>query len=86
MDSQTEPLLRYMFARDHGFAVKAKSDQQAQVVMREGADPLMLAEVRRALAVPLSIEVMEKKAFDTLLSDIHAALKSLITFLKQSPC
>lgn len=65
-------MLRYTFARDHGFAVKALDESCAQVVMREDANPLLLAEVRRALGLPLSIERLEKPAFDALLSDLHA--------------
>jgi general secretion pathway protein E len=66
------PALRYMFARDHGFAVTGLADGRAAVAMRTDADPAMLAEVRRAVAMPLVVTQLEKQAFDALLSDLHA--------------
>ncbi|TNE66124.1 MAG: type II secretion system protein GspE [Alphaproteobacteria bacterium] len=67
-----DPVLRYGFAREYGMTVTALDDTQATVVLREGADVRMLAEVRRALGVPLTLETRTAQAFDALLSDMHA--------------
>ncbi|MEX0300748.1 MAG: type II secretion system ATPase GspE [Kordiimonas sp.] len=72
MDEKIEPLLRYTFARDHGFAVTSLSNESATVAMRSDANALMLAEVRRVVGKLLTVEQMDKQAFDTLLSDLHA--------------
>lgn len=72
MAEKEAPILRYTFARDNGFAVTARTDVGADVAMREDANVQMLPEVRRVLGVPITITKMEKKAFDALLSDMHA--------------
>jgi len=72
MSEIMEPVLRYTFARDYGFAVTKLSEESAEVAMRDDAVKRMLAEVRRALGVPLKVTLTSKKDFDTLLSDMHA--------------
>ncbi len=72
MADKEMPFLRYTFARDHGIAVTALLDGAADVALREGADPMMLAEVRRVAGRPLNVSSVDAKAFDAMLSDMHA--------------
>ena len=72
-----EPLpmlaIPYAFARKHGVVVQhTDTDTHLTVAMRAGADPKALLEIRRYLARPFDIAVVEAPAFDRLLSDNYA--------------
>jgi general secretion pathway protein E len=69
---QTTPHLRYTFSRDFGLAITACHEGGAEVAVREDASLDMLPEVRRIAGVPLALKTMDKKAFDGLLSELHA--------------
>jgi len=60
--------VNYAFARDKGLAV-IPGRPALTVAMREGADVLALAEVRRVLGAPFVIEPHSAVAFERLLSD-----------------
>ncbi len=68
-----DPILKYGFAKDYGFALVSKTETAAIVAVREGADVLMLREVRRTIGLPLNIEHVCAKDFDSLLSNLYAA-------------
>ena len=59
----------YAFARRHGFVATG----EAEVAMREGADPKALIELRRFLGRPFALHSVGAPAFDRLLSDLYAA-------------
>ncbi|MET0294111.1 MAG: type II secretion system ATPase GspE [Phenylobacterium sp.] len=62
--------LAYPFAKAHG-VVLLGFDGQARVGLREGADPLALVEVRRALG-PLKVERLSRADFERRLSEAYA--------------
>lgn len=64
--------LPYAFAKKHGLVLRCEDDGRLLVAMREGADPLMLLEVRRYLAMPFDVEMADDAAFDRFLSDHYA--------------
>lgn len=63
-----KPQLLYSYARDKGFAVIPGSDPLT-VAVREGADPLCLPEVRRALGRSFRLDVCTRPEFEKLLSE-----------------
>ncbi|WP_267397256.1 MULTISPECIES: type II secretion system ATPase GspE [unclassified Sphingomonas] len=65
--------LPYAFARKFGVVIQhTDADSQLTVALRTGADPKALLEVRRYLAKPFAVAVVEAPAFDRLLSDNYA--------------
>lgn len=66
------PGLAYRFARQHG-VVLLSIDEAAQVGLREGADPLALAEARRVLGRPLKVVRLAQDEFDRHLSRAYTA-------------
>ena len=72
MSGAAAPTLAYGFAKRHGI-VLLDMDEHARVGLREGADPAPLAEARRALGRPLSVERLGRQAFDRKLSEVYAA-------------
>jgi general secretion pathway protein E len=64
--------LPYAFARRYGIVLLAQGERAA-IGLRDDADPLALAEVRRALGRPLTLETLPRAAFDRKLSEIYAA-------------
>ena len=72
--AQITPLLDlpYAFAKAHGLVLRHESNARLIVAMREGADPLMLLEVRRYLAMPFDVEIADNQTFDRYLSDHYA--------------
>jgi general secretion pathway protein E len=64
--------LPYAFAKKHGLVLRRESQDRLLVAMREGADPLMLIEVRRYLSMPFDVEVADATTFDRYLSDHYA--------------
>ncbi|WP_293989369.1 ATPase, T2SS/T4P/T4SS family [Sphingomonas sp.] len=61
----------YLFARRFG-VVLDRDGEALSVSMREGADPKVLLELRRALGRPFSVESVAADAFDRLLGDRYA--------------
>jgi general secretion pathway protein E len=64
--------LPYVYARDHGFMVEGEADGAVALVMREGADPLGLLEVRRVLGKPLATRKVAVGEFEKLLAQVYA--------------
>ncbi len=64
--------LPYGFAKMHGVVLRHEDENRIVVAMREGADPLMLLEVRRYLAMPFDVEIADSATFDRYLSDHYA--------------
>ncbi|MBL0924043.1 MAG: type II secretion system ATPase GspE [Sphingomonadaceae bacterium] len=64
--------LPYAFAKRHGLVLRREAGDRLLVAMREGADPLMLLEVRRYLSMPFDVEVADAATFDRYLSDHYA--------------
>jgi general secretion pathway protein E len=63
--------ISYAFARANGVIVTAVTGGQADVVVREGARPRALAEVRRALGLPLRARRVGADEFDELVSALY---------------
>jgi general secretion pathway protein E len=72
MSEMPRPRLDYGFAKRHG-VVLLSSGTIANIGWREDSDPAPLAEVRRVLGRPLSIERLTRQAFDRKLSEVYAA-------------
>ncbi len=66
------PSLTYGFAKRHGVVLLALGDS-ATIGFREGGDPAPLAEARRVLGRPLSIERLTRPQFDRKLSEVYSA-------------
>ena len=71
MTAAPQPVLAYGFAKKHGIVVLSLGER-AVVGLREGADPASLAEARRALGRPLSVETLARQAFERRLSEVYA--------------
>ncbi len=63
--------LPYAFARKAG-VIDAGGDQPARVLMRAGADPMALIEVRRNLGLRLAVETVPAPEFDRRLQETYA--------------
>ena len=63
----------YAFAKTNGVAVIAQSEDGATVAIRHGALASALAELRRALGVPLNARQVGSDEFDELLSALYNA-------------
>ncbi len=57
-------LLAYGFAKRHG-VILLDAGEVAVVGLREGADPLVLVEARRALGLPLKVEPLSSASPST---------------------
>ncbi|MDM8009715.1 MAG: type II secretion system protein GspE, partial [Parasphingorhabdus sp.] len=64
--------LPYGYSRDHGILLRSMDGERASIAMRAGADPSALLEVRRYLALPFDVELVDGPAFERLLSDHYA--------------
>ena len=62
----------YGFAREHGVVLLKQEDKRLSVALREGADPMILLEVRRHLAMPFDVDFVNQQTFDKHLSDHYA--------------
>ncbi|MEW4468267.1 ATPase, T2SS/T4P/T4SS family [Parasphingorhabdus sp. JC815] len=73
VDPQTisSPDIPYAFARDHGILL-VRDGERAVALMREGADPQGLLELRRHLTMPFDVEKVSLAAFEKALSDHYA--------------
>ena len=65
--------LPFAFAKRHGVLVRDIAEDSADVVVRDGASPLALAEVRRHLRRPLKLERVNVERFDLLLREAYEA-------------
>ncbi|MFN3353749.1 MAG: type II secretion system ATPase GspE [Brevundimonas sp.] len=72
MITLVDPTLPYGFAKRHGVILIDAGDAVARVALRQGADPLAIVEARRVIGRPLSVEVLERSAFDRRLSEVYA--------------
>ena len=68
-----KPAVPYAFAKANGVVVTALNDGLAQVAVRNGAHVGALAEVRRALGVPLQTRRIGIDEFDELVSALYNA-------------
>jgi len=68
----TQPDIPYPFARDHGLLLSGADGDQVTVAMREGANLVSLLEVRRYLATPFEVDLVDGPAFEKLLSEHYA--------------
>lgn len=63
--------LPFPFAKRHGLLVIGVHEGQAELLVRHDANPLMVAEARRFLRMPLSISVTSPEDFDIRLQDSY---------------
>lgn len=63
----------YAYARDSGFLVEGEDAGGIALAMREGADPLPLLELRRALGRPLALRRVSTSDFEKLLAETYSA-------------
>ncbi len=63
--------LPFAFAKRHGVLVKSVGDDRVEVAIRKGASPMAVAEVRRHLGRPLTIERLDEGRFETLLQQVY---------------
>lgn len=71
MSEVIAPPLTYGFAKQHGVVV-LRVDDPVTVGLREGADPMALAEARRVLGRAFVVERLSRAAFDKHLSELYA--------------
>lgn len=64
-------VIPYAFAKANGVLVTSLSDTSAEVVVRNGALPRALAEVRRVTGVPLTARRAEPDEFSELLASVY---------------
>jgi general secretion pathway protein E len=65
--------LSFAFAKRHGVLVRSVAEGVADCVCREHASPHALAEVRRYLRLPMSLERVPEEEFDLLLRRAYEA-------------
>ncbi|TAN54803.1 MAG: type II secretion system protein GspE [Betaproteobacteria bacterium] len=65
------PAVPYAFAKANGVVVTAAADGVAQVAVRPGAQPGAIAEVRRALGMPVQARRLGADEFDELLTVLY---------------
>ncbi|WP_426166437.1 GspE/PulE family protein [Sandarakinorhabdus sp. DWP1-3-1] len=66
------PVLPYGFAKRFGVVITGADAAAVHVGLRRGDDPRVLAEVRRIVARPLTVDIVEPAGFDRLLSGNYA--------------
>ena len=71
MPNRISPGISYAFAKAHGVAVTHLGEDGADVVVRAGASPGALAEVRRTLGVALCARHIEPAEFDETLAGLY---------------
>ncbi len=67
----SKPPVPYAFARANGVVVTALADGTAQAAVRAGAHASALAEVRRAVGVPVNARQVGSDEFDDLVSALY---------------
>ncbi len=65
------PAISYSFARKHGVLLRFDGER-AMASLRDGADPVILIEVKRNLDGEMGVERVSEAAFDQLLSSAYA--------------
>jgi general secretion pathway protein E len=70
-ETHIDPVLAYLFAREHGVVLLQPGDQPLLGV-REGARPESLLEARRAFGVRVSARPMKPSDFDRRLSELYS--------------
>jgi general secretion pathway protein E len=68
-----ERRLSFAFAKRHGVLVKQLQDGYAECAYRSGASPFALAEVRRFLRMPITVERVDEASFDAMLRASYEA-------------
>jgi len=68
---QSQPPLTFGFARRHGVLVQTDDEGQKRTYVRRGSAPSILSEVRRTIAAPLSVEVVDQDQFEELLRSTY---------------
>ena len=71
--SRAASTVSYAFARSNGVVVTVVGDKAAEVAVRENAHAGALAELRRALGVPLRARRVSAGEFDELLAALYSA-------------
>ncbi len=66
------PTIPYGFARKMGLAAIGEEDGRPIIAMRAGASPTAIAELRRFLKRPFSVQMVDSAAFDGHLSSTYA--------------
>ena len=64
-------VLPFSFAKRHGVMIRDIDANGGDVVYRDGASPLSLAEARRFAGVPLTMSRVSAEVFDTLLQESY---------------
>ncbi|WP_440996295.1 type II secretion system ATPase GspE [Arhodomonas sp. SL1] len=59
------------FARRHGVLLRERTDSGARIACRPGVPVSVIAELRRSLGVPLTIERLDEEAFERLLQQAY---------------
>ncbi len=67
----TAPALPYAFAKNHGILVSTSNADGAHVLFRADADLSMPSELRRTLAVPITLESLPRHAFEAQLAQLY---------------
>jgi general secretion pathway protein E len=67
----TRRALPFSFAKRHGVLIRNISGGKGEVVYRNGASPLSLAEARRFAEVPLKLSRVSAEVFDRLLQESY---------------
>ena len=62
----------YSFAKAQGVLVTRVDDLSAEVLACRDAEPQALSEIRRALAVPVSVRLVDRSEFDRRLAEAYA--------------
>ena len=70
-NTREQKLLPFSFAKRHGVLIRELSTDTADVVYREGASPLSLAEARRFAGVPLKLSRVSTEEFNSLLQSSY---------------
>ena len=72
-DRVTDPLrpLPFAWAKRHGVLVRSFDEERVEAVVRSGASPAAVAEVRRHLRRPLRIERVDAERFEVLLREAY---------------
>jgi len=60
--------LPYIYARDQGVLICSMAGDRAAIAIRTGSDPSALLEVRRYLALPFDVDMVDVPEFEKLLS------------------
>jgi len=66
----------FAFAKRHGVLVVGEHDGRVQVQYRPGVSPLIIAELRRFLGRPLTLEPVSPESFDALLAAAYESNSS----------